>query len=968
MMTVVMDSSSGDLAHRLYKKNVELENGLRKSAQSKTPSDPNAWSQMRENYEVIILEDHDFSEKHEIEHVLWQLHYRRIQEFRARISAAASTGSVTSQSGKAPSRPDNAKKIRSLFKGFLSEATGFYHDMILKIRSKYGLPLGDFSDGLVGQTVLTKDEKKSSEMKKGLLSCHRCLIYLGDLARYKALYGEGDSISRDYAAASSYYLQATSLWPSSGNPHHQLAILASYSGDELGAVYRYFRSLATVSPFSRVRDNLIIAFEKNRHSYSELPGNAKVTPASTLPAPSTSSERGRARGDASYQVKESKSPTNEHDRSIPDILKAFSTRFVRYNGILFTGTSLENFEDIFSSVVSDLHELLSSGPEEELNFGQDAAVNGLVLVRLVTILIFTVHNVKRESDGQSYAEILQRTMLLQNATTCAFLFAGYIVKRCIQLRDVSSSYLVPAISIFIEWLACHPDIAASRDFEDKQSSARSFFWNQFVSFLNKLMQTGLVSSDGNEDENCFFDMGRYDEGETGNRVALWEDFELRGFLPLIAAHGILDFSRKHSFGNDGNTSERKARMQRILAAGRALIDVVRIDQQGIYFDQNKKQFVIGVNPVWYSDQISTSSPLTSDSKASKEGLVDLGVSRLNTTRMEIAALKVHSHVEGDEEEEIVFKPMVIEKYPKSTDSKPTACELIQPVQISSIGDCTTYNAPLLATSNNSQMSTFANSSSQLQTLTPNVSQQSLQQSIYTSKWLMEQEPVLSERICSLKLAGNGLQKGFNHFQPTVFSSLVSAPAYQDNIRMSYREMEVAEPVIPSKLDSVIHQGATTSDGLRLSVGSSLTSRKNPVSRPVRHRGPPPGFDRFPTKLVNDSNLNSVREDQYCKVDDYRWQNGYQSLTTSGMGMTPMNDAALHFNTSTSTFTGEMSFPFPGKQVFTTQSRVTEKLQDPQPFGHFQPLSDQQLQQANLQASLLAEQRRAQALWSSRDFV
>lgn len=42
----------------------------------------------------------------------------------------------------------------------------------------------------------------------------------------------------------------------------QLAILASYSGDELVAVYRYFRSLAVDTPFSTARENLIIAFEK----------------------------------------------------------------------------------------------------------------------------------------------------------------------------------------------------------------------------------------------------------------------------------------------------------------------------------------------------------------------------------------------------------------------------------------------------------------------------------------------------------------------------------------------------------------------------------------------------------------------------------------------------------------------------------------------------------------------------------
>lgn len=270
-MTIPMDNnsdnSSRERVQKLFNKNVELENRRRKAAQARIPSDPNAWQQMRENYEAIVLEDHAFSEQHEIEYALWQLHYRRIEELRAHFNAAAasvSAGSNTSQNGKGPTRggPDRLTKIRTQFKTFLSEATGFYHDLMLKIRAKYGLPLGYFSDDSENQVPLSKDGNKSAEVKKGLISCHRCLIYLGDLARYKGLYGEGDSKSRDFAAASSYYMQAASLWPSSGNPHHQLAILASYSGDELVAIYRYFRSLAVDSPFTTARDNLIIAFEK----------------------------------------------------------------------------------------------------------------------------------------------------------------------------------------------------------------------------------------------------------------------------------------------------------------------------------------------------------------------------------------------------------------------------------------------------------------------------------------------------------------------------------------------------------------------------------------------------------------------------------------------------------------------------------------------------------------------------------
>lgn len=136
--------------------------------------------------------------------------------------ALASAGSTTSQNGKGATQlgPDRITEIRSQFKTFLSEASGFYHDM-LKIRAKCGLSLGHDQEN----QLLSQDGNISAEMKRGLISYHRCLIYLVDLARYKGLYGEAESKARDFAATSSYYMQASSLWPSSGNPHHQVSLL-----------------------------------------------------------------------------------------------------------------------------------------------------------------------------------------------------------------------------------------------------------------------------------------------------------------------------------------------------------------------------------------------------------------------------------------------------------------------------------------------------------------------------------------------------------------------------------------------------------------------------------------------------------------------------------------------------------------------------------------------------------------------
>ncbi|KAG2634003.1 protein SMG7-like isoform X1 [Panicum virgatum] len=709
MMTVPMDSatpaptSSRDLAERLFNKNNELEDQLRKSVQSKVPSDPNIWLQMRDNFEKIILIDHDFCEQNELEYLLWQLHYKRIEDFRRSISAV---NSAASQSGKSNANPDRLKRIKSAFKSFLSEATGFYHDLMLKIKSNCGLPLGYFPEGFENASNSERDDKKTAQLKKGLISCHRCLIYLGDLARYKSLHGDGDSASREYAAASSYYKEAASIYPSSGNPHHQLAILASYSGNEVVAVYRYFRSLAADTPFTTARDNLIILFEKNCQRYGQLSDNNKVPIAKALPP--RSSGRGRGRGEVRFQPKDVNAETAARQRecNIPDTLKTFYIRFVRLNGILFTRTSLETFGELFSSVSNDLQILLSSGLEEELNFGSDAAENALAVVRLTAILIFTVHNVKKEPDSQSYAEIVQRRVLLQSAFTAAFEFVGRILRRCSELHDVASSFYLPAILVYIEWLASHPELAVDTEMEKKHANARSFFWNQCIAFMNKLVLTNLAAIDGDDDEACFSNMSMYEEGETGNRLALWEDLELRGFLPLVPAHVILDFSSKHTFGNVGSTKEKKARVQRIFAAGKSLLNFVQVDQLRIYFDPSSKKFVMAKKP----PVPKVSAPLHESADALKTNAIEMeheAARRIDSVSGNMGALqsKVQLCPEGDDDEEIVFKPTASEKFPKAP-SELSVNGYTHPVPMSAAGWLA--NASLVSIQSTTSMSAAVN--------------------------------------------------------------------------------------------------------------------------------------------------------------------------------------------------------------------------------------------------------------------
>lgn len=1031
-MTVPMDSAaappSQDLAKRLFKKNAELKSLLEKSAQSKVPSDPNIWLQMRENFEKMILADHDFCEKHEIEYILWQLHYKRIEEFRHHISSA---GSAASQNGKNNVNTDRIKRIKSAFRSFLSEASGFYHDLMFKIKSNYGLPLGYFSESPENASNPAKNDKKTADVKKALISCHRCLIYLGDLARYKGMFGDGDSATREYAAASSYYKEAASIFPSSGNPHHQLAILASYSSNEVVAVYRYFRSLAVDMPFSTARDNLILAFEKNRQSYAQLPSNNKV--ASARPLPPRSAGRGRGRGETRFQPKDvnTEAISKEREQSIPDTLKSFFVRFVRLNGILFTRTSLETFEELFDVVRNDLKVLLSSGPNEELNFGSDAAENALAIVRLVAILIFTVHNVRKEPDSQSYAEIVQRRVLLQNAFTAAFEFVGRILKRCSELRDISSSFYLPAIVVYIEWLACHPELAADSEMDEKHANSRSFFWNQCVSLMNKLILTNLASIDCDDDEACFFDMGVYEEGETGNRLALWEDFELRGFLPLVPAQLILDFSSKHTFGNDGSTKEKKARAQRILSAGKALLNFVQIDQLRIFFDPSSRKFVVAKEPPVSEAAISTRR----SSNAPEANAVELEhetVSRFDAVAANLGAMQagVQLYSEGEDDEEIVFKPTASEKFPKILNEQPIN-GYIQPVQMSTAGwptigvpianqstafvsapgNCN-INGPLPMPSvgwapNGGQevipsnvpisapyefvqpvgipTSSWASSGAPpvgplntIPTFSGVVSDPRVSASMvpqlnnpdYLNSLFEQQDKLLMMGLNNVNLAGNGFleqrfQGGLSGLQSMGYSPHVSVESGRNNTSLMHNQVKANEETIPSTSDSIVPSVAASGGvTMKLTDAPEAVSKKNPVSRPSRPVGPPPGFNHITPKRHDD--FMTFEKLQQQQIDDYSWLDGYQP------SMDHVHNArAIYPDVSTTSSAFTTPFPFLGKQQVSGVHAQSANEKTWQDFHLFDPAKQnmvQNHQQISQQNGQVAEKQPAKPIGSGRYLV
>lgn len=114
-----------------------------------------------------------------------------------------------------------------------------------------------------------------------LLSCHATLIRLGDLSRYRET--EITTKDRNWGPAIGYYELAGTVYPKSGTPHNQLAVIALADGNHLSATYHLYRALATEEPHPTAQGNLEIEFKKISVAWARNELIASDPPGSSTP-------------------------------------------------------------------------------------------------------------------------------------------------------------------------------------------------------------------------------------------------------------------------------------------------------------------------------------------------------------------------------------------------------------------------------------------------------------------------------------------------------------------------------------------------------------------------------------------------------------------------------------------------------------------------------------------------------------
>ena len=247
---------------QILKKTVELERRLKEIEPDKNKTESIAvMNELLTLYQTLITEHTSFSNAcgKDIDGQLWKsCWYRRIEEYRKTIKKH------TQVMDKDKDKPEIVEKYRAHianvnagFGRFLSMAATSYQEMMLKLEKRANFCASKHGNG---------ERPKAEDLQRCI---YRCLLYLGDIARYQEVYA--DNREKDFTAAESYYQRAAFVIPGAGNPQNQLAVLATYKeSHDCVALYHYCRCTMVAQPFAGGTDNLATLFEKNKQRSMQL--------------------------------------------------------------------------------------------------------------------------------------------------------------------------------------------------------------------------------------------------------------------------------------------------------------------------------------------------------------------------------------------------------------------------------------------------------------------------------------------------------------------------------------------------------------------------------------------------------------------------------------------------------------------------------------------------------------------------
>jgi hypothetical protein len=115
---------------------------------------------------------------------------------------------------------------------FLTDASGYYLDLLKSLVSIYAASLPQHIPGTLsselGWTVQSGNQGHQVPSEQIVNTVYRCLIYLGDLSRYREVHA--DKKHKAWGLARKFYRLSMAVCGEVGNPFNQLAVIDTYEG------------------------------------------------------------------------------------------------------------------------------------------------------------------------------------------------------------------------------------------------------------------------------------------------------------------------------------------------------------------------------------------------------------------------------------------------------------------------------------------------------------------------------------------------------------------------------------------------------------------------------------------------------------------------------------------------------------------------------------------------------------------
>lgn len=521
-------------------KNIQiLEKKLAELLQSRGSFDPavrGARLSLRDSYQQLLfqtLENSLLAYASDFQQALWRLHYIGIEEFRTKIRNLS-----PSPNNRRNSKNEPLLRVVNSFKGFLDEASGYFHGLIVKLRAKYGLPPA-VSPG-EGLMCLRKSGYEGSNHCAVL--CQRVLICLGDLARYKELFAVQNAKNRDWTVAANYYKQAAGLCPSNGNPYNQLAVLATYNGDALSAIYHYCRSLAVDAPFVTARENLTLLLEKKRQHACKVSFTAEGP--EQLPYLIAAAEKeGLSFRGSSYHKGNPEQMTEGASTAmaIKELWECFQVHFMQILGAVLTKSCIEELEDAVSKSENVLQQFFShSILELEMTFPSKTSyqsggniVRSIPVLEVIVIVIFLIHDTHKPVQNDVTTSGTSKVPIL--FSFCCFL-VSLLVTQAKKSEDNGLNHLLPGAIIFMEWFASQSSIL--NEIKIGSAVVKGLLNLKQEADMLRTVLSNQLTSPGKNIPYAVLNI----PSKATYQTAIWEDYEMLGFSPLSSYHQSLDFS------------------------------------------------------------------------------------------------------------------------------------------------------------------------------------------------------------------------------------------------------------------------------------------------------------------------------------------------------------------------------------------------------------------------------------------